>query len=141
MTGTSFFCKVGTWRRDSSGATALESALLLPPFLILVIGTMQVGIAMDRGNTVQYAVERAARSAVISASPTEASVQAVSDDILRRLGKENIDLDLSFEVDNSGRVPLARIRASYSHVVSVPALPSFTVNYPIDVTVPLRGAS
>ena len=66
------------FRRDSRGATAAEFALILPMFLLLVLGIIEVGRMLSTKNTLQYAVERAARCAVIGASPcaTPAQVQS-----------------------------------------------------------------
>ena len=68
------------FRRDSRGASAAEFALILPMFLLLVLGIIEVGRMLSTKNTLQYAVERAARCAVIGASPcaTPAQVQSLS---------------------------------------------------------------
>ncbi len=52
--------------RDTSGASALEFALLLPLFAFLLLGTMQIGHVFWTQTALQHAVERAARCASIN---------------------------------------------------------------------------
>lgn len=52
------------WRRfarDDRGAAAAEFALVVPVFLMLVFGTISVGLAMSAINQIHYAAERSAR--------------------------------------------------------------------------------
>jgi len=66
------------FRANIRGATAVEFAIILPMFLLLLVGVIEVGRMLSTKNTLQYAVERAARCAVIGASPcaTPAQVQS-----------------------------------------------------------------
>lgn len=47
--------------RDSAGTTAAEFALVIPIFLLLTIGTMNVGFALAAVIRLNYATETAAR--------------------------------------------------------------------------------
>ena len=53
---------------DRSGASALEFGLLLPLFVPLVLGIMQVGQMFWTQTALQHAVEMAARCATINAT-------------------------------------------------------------------------
>ncbi len=50
------------------GATAVEFALVAPVFLVMMIGTMEVGRAMWVKSSMQYAVEEATRYAMVNTS-------------------------------------------------------------------------
>ncbi len=49
------------WRRDTSGATAVEFALVILPFLWVVVGIMELALLMYFSNGIEHGVERAAR--------------------------------------------------------------------------------
>jgi Flp pilus assembly protein TadG len=53
---------------DSSGATALEFAFIAFPLILLVLGAIEGGRMLWTRNALQYAVERAARCAVVTPS-------------------------------------------------------------------------
>jgi Flp pilus assembly protein TadG len=48
-------------RENSSGATAVEFALVIPIFLVIVLGTINFGMAMSAVTQLHYAAERSAR--------------------------------------------------------------------------------
>jgi Flp pilus assembly protein TadG len=61
--------RVGTsFSSDSSGATALEFALIAFPLILLILGAIEGGRMLWMRNALQYAVERAARCAVVTPS-------------------------------------------------------------------------
>ena len=122
-------------QRDERGATALEFAILTPVFLVMLFAVLQVSIAFHKGNTAQWAVKKAARQVLLDDSMTESQVQALVDSNLDAIG-ESLRLHVHYTVDTSGSVPIGRIRATYVHKVSVPALTTFYARFPIDVVVP-----
>ncbi len=56
------------WRflKNRRGATAVEFALIMPFFLAMILGLVEFGRAMWIRNTMQYAVEEAARYGSVS---------------------------------------------------------------------------
>jgi Flp pilus assembly protein TadG len=67
-------------RREESGATASEFALVVPTFLLLVFGTINAGLAMSAVIQVHYAAQKAARclSADITGSCTAGNIDTVA---------------------------------------------------------------
>lgn len=53
---------------DSAGAAAVEFALVVPIFLLLLIGIMEFGRLLWTQNALHYAVEEAARCSAIDSS-------------------------------------------------------------------------
>ena len=51
--------------RDHAGAAAVEFALVVPAFLMLLIGVMELGRLMWTQNALHYAVEEAARCSAV----------------------------------------------------------------------------
>ncbi len=54
-------CKTVAWRRDNSGSTAIEFAMVSGPFLALLFGIMAVGLFFFTTFSTENAVEQAAR--------------------------------------------------------------------------------
>jgi len=60
--------------RCRRGATAVEFGLVAPAFLVMVLGAVEVGRAMWIKATLQFAVEEAARYAIVNTSASTATV-------------------------------------------------------------------
>jgi len=67
-------------RREQSGATAAEFALVVPTFLLLVFGTINVGMAMSAVIQVHYAAQKAARclSTDVTATCTTGNIDTIA---------------------------------------------------------------
>jgi Flp pilus assembly protein TadG len=73
--GDSRLSDPGTWRRlrgDCRGSTAIEAAVILPMFLLLIFACMEFANMMWTQNSLNYAVMRAARCAAIDSGTTGA---------------------------------------------------------------------
>lgn len=72
-------------RRDENGAYMIEFALIMPAFLMLVMGIFDIGMQMYAKSVLAGAVEQAARLNTLEANATNASVvdQAVRDQVGR----------------------------------------------------------
>lgn len=64
--------------RSEGGATAVEFALVLPVFIMLLIGTVSTAHLMFAANSLHFAVEEAARCSAVNQTscPTEAATVA-----------------------------------------------------------------
>ena len=60
---------------DIRGATAVEVALILSPLLLMVLGVTDGGRMLWTQNTLQYAVEQAARCAVVNTTTCGTAAQ------------------------------------------------------------------
>lgn len=60
----------GFWQRQS-GATAVEFALIMPIFLLLLFGIVAYGLIIGIGHSLQQAAQEAARAAVAGLNDTE----------------------------------------------------------------------
>ena len=52
-------------RSIRQGAAAVEAAIILPVFLLIVVGTIDVGLAVFRHNTLSQAARQGARQAIV----------------------------------------------------------------------------
>ena len=69
-------------RGETTGASAVEFALVAPLLFGLVIGTMNLGIYFFAQNSVSNALDEAARHAPLYPRPTTSDLQAIFDDSL-----------------------------------------------------------
>jgi Flp pilus assembly protein TadG len=60
-------------RSNREGATAVEFAIILPVLLLILMGLIDFAMALHTKNTLQYAVERAARYAIVNQSGSTGS--------------------------------------------------------------------
>ena len=97
------------WRRmmtGESGAGALEFALISPALLFMIIGVIQVSLALYKGSTVQWVSERAVRVAMIDASVDAAALTQI------------IEADLA-EGSSAGRHENESVLVLYRRVLAV----------------------
>lgn len=87
-------------RRDGSGqrgAAAVEVALLMPVFLLLVFGIIEFGIAFNRWISVTHSAREGVRQMSIGRAPAEAESAA-----------ENASPDIAGSVDCTGSRPASQ---------------------------------
>lgn len=108
--------KLRRLRRDQKGATAVEFALLIGPFLFLLLGLMEVSMQYFIATAVDYAVQRTARL-VRTGQAQESNLSA---DDLRTTMCENI-LDI-FDCANN----------SYISVTELDSLSATRATLPVD---------
>jgi Flp pilus assembly protein TadG len=63
---------------DQRGATAVEFAMVAPAFLMLMVGTMSVGLLIFSTGSLQYAVEEGARCAVVKTTVCTNSASTIA---------------------------------------------------------------
>lgn len=66
--------------RDIRGATTLELAVILPVFLMLVFGIMQLGMVFQGQASMSHALGEGARMATIYPTPTDAVIKKKMED-------------------------------------------------------------
>lgn len=64
------------FRVDNRGAAAVEFALVGLPLILLLFGTIECGQMLWTQNTLQFAVEQAARYAVVNPAATTSQIQS-----------------------------------------------------------------
>lgn len=126
--------KQRTLRRED-GATAVEFALLAPVFLAMVLICLQIGMALHKGNTVQWAINKAARAALLDDTLDEAGIQAYIDERIKTIDNQ-AKIVIEYGVETVGTAEVGTIFGTYYHQVEVPFLPAFTAKFDIDVSVP-----
>ncbi len=108
--------------RDRSGASAVEFGLILPVFVMLVLGVINVSLLTNAVSSMNYAVQEAARCAAVNnvACPNEESITAFA-----RSRYRGPQIDPQFTSENSGCGRTVRATATFElnvaiHVYQVP---------------------
>lgn len=124
------------FRHACGGASALEFALILPVFAAMLFGTVQMGLAYYTAGSVQFALERTARTTMVDQDMSATQVQAAFDSQLGTFTDQ--DISINYTVDLSGDIPIAIFSATYQHHFVIPFVPVFDVSFPIETRVPLE---
>ena len=121
--------------RDRSGATALEFALVVGPFLMLLMGGFNAGYALYSGAAVRNAVQGAARTLILSPNTTSDALTAKAKASLVDVPVQNLAVRVAKTTVSGANV--ANVSWTYDYPLSVPLLPSKAFSFGSSVTVPL----
>lgn len=125
-----------SFRRDRSGATAIELAFCLPILLTLVVGIFQFGWTQHQVSSIRYAMQRASRALMLNPDLTEAQVQAMVTNRLSSTANIDVEVDLTKTTTANGR--LATLETTYVAAFGVPNLLQFSIPFEMSVTTALR---
>ena len=126
-------------RGPESGAAALETALVLPVFLTLVIGILNVGWALYCGAEVRHAVERSTRLLIIDPETTEEAIQTAVMADLHGADPNDVVLTMAAEDVGEDGGQVARLTWTYGYTVDVPFVNPIVLDFGSSIVVPLRG--
>ena len=127
MTSKASRAAAGAWRgvillaRSRLGAVALEFALGFPIFLLLVYGLFEFARVFWTENTLEYAVEEAARFAIVNSTATNAAIIGVATNSAAGLNAN--DIDFSVTLDTIGTQNFVTVAATYNFNLLFPILP------------------
>jgi len=82
------------FRRDLRGQTLVEFALILPIFVLLLVGILDFGRAVYGNNTIQNAAREAVRVAIVDQNVTVIEAEAIQHAVA--LGIDAADVDVNF---------------------------------------------
>lgn len=99
--------------RDTKGASAVEFALVVPAFILILVGLAQLGVVFFANAGLNNALAEGARSATVFPRP---SVEDIEDEInASRFGLDPAQLTISeFEFTDAGGITFTDIQMSYS---------------------------
>ena len=123
--------------RDArGGAVALEFALCLPIFLALIYGVFEFGRFFWTQSTMEFAVEEAARFALINPDATGNLIVSVVEDKAAGLDAGRITVNITYEPNAAGTVARAfvRVTGTYNYAPMIPLVFPNTGGGSIDFT-------
>lgn len=120
------------------GASAVEFAMILPLFVTMVLGTIQMGIVYYQAGTVQHALEETAREVMIDPAMTLSQIETSIEARLEELTSQQVTV--TYSVDTSGPVSIAQVNASFTIEVVIPFVPGFSVPFDAETHIPLLAS-
>jgi Flp pilus assembly protein TadG len=128
-----------TFRDDARGATALEFAIVLPIFLVIMYGVFQFGWAQHKLSSIRFAMETASRSLLLDPTMTEAQLTALVTSKLSG-GSTDPNVSISLSISDTAGAKIARLTGAYSTQVGVPLLATYPVQWTTTVSTALPAA-
>lgn len=124
--------------RNSDGAAALETALVAPIFITLVLAIFNTGWALYCGGEVRHAVERSTRLLIADPATPEATIEAQVLDSLKAADPDDVTFAMTTEeVGDDGQI--ARLTWTYGYALDAPFIEPVVLNFDSSMVVPLRG--
>jgi len=114
---------VAKLRRSRCGATAVEFAMVAPIFLIMVIGVFELGRAMWIRASMQYAVEEAARFAIVNTSASTSTLASYAATAYSSSGINISGATFTATQATTSGLTYVTIIGSYNFSVIVPLVP------------------
>lgn len=125
-------------RGAEEGAAALETALVAPIFLTMVLAIFNVGWALYCGGEVRHAVERATRLLIADPDTEEAVIEADVKGALNAADPDDVNLTMTTEaVGVDGQI--ARLTWTYAYTIDAPFIDPAVLDFGSSIVVPLRG--
>ena len=123
---------------NRDGAAALETALVAPVFIALVLGILQIGWALYCGAEVRHAVERSTRLLIADPDTAEADIEAAIAEDRNSVNPADVNLTMTTEaIGTSGQI--ARLTWTYGYTLEAPFIAPVVLDFGSSIVVPLRG--
>jgi Flp pilus assembly protein TadG len=127
-----------------NGTTAVEFAMVLPPFLMFLLGTISAGVAVYTEASLHYAVEGAARwysvNDSVNASPrsTATTTQSYAQTLYKGPGSPTFTASLSSATCGNATNPGHQVNATLNVVLNAGVKQDLT---PAQWTIPLSATA
>lgn len=122
---------------DDRGGAALQFAFILPAMVALLMGALQLGMALYSGAAVRSAVQRSARLLISDPATTDAQLQTAVRAAVANVPVQDITVSSTRETVGTNDT-MARVAWTYSYMIQVPLLPQTTFNFNSNVVVPVN---
>jgi Flp pilus assembly protein TadG len=122
--------------RNTSGATALEFAIVAPVFLAFVLGVFNLGYALYCGAAVRHAIQQSSRALMFDSNISADAFKVTVVSKLVQVPVTNLRITMSDEVVTQTE-KLKRVTWTYDYMVYAPFLPSEQLEMGSSIAVPL----
>ncbi len=122
---------------DRRGVTAIEFAIVLPLFIMAILGTIEFGRAMAAWNDSSRALSRAVRAINLDPNQTSDQVSALLKKYLTDTGAK--DVSVSVTPKTISGTEYMKITASFPFSVTIPFATVSDFNIVVDTLAPVMG--
>jgi Flp pilus assembly protein TadG len=123
---------------DQSGATAVETAIVLPVAILFILGIFQLGWGFYCGYDVRQAIERGSRIYLSTPAATSSQLQTAVSAYLTTVKISAVTLTTSSQTTSG--VSLQKVAWTYQYPIRLPFMSSLTLDFDSQIVVPI-GAS
>ena len=125
---------IARFKRNQSGAAAVEFAIISSVFITFIFGIIYVGIMLHTHATMQWAVENTVRQAVINQTITQTQMQAAVNTVLASASMPNAN-SVTYSV-STATVPIATLTANMTRSYTIPFVGTFNINHSATASMP-----
>jgi Flp pilus assembly protein TadG len=127
--------KLASWIADRSGATAVESAIVLPVAILFILGIFQVGWGFYCGYDVRQAIERGSRIYLSTPTATSDQLQTAVSSHLTTVKMSAVTLTTSSQTTSG--VSLQKVAWTYQYPIKLPFMSNLTLDFDSQIVVPI----
>lgn len=125
------------WQRfllANAGTSAIEFAILMPVFIILLVGGVAFGQGFYAIGSVQWAVEKTARDLMIDGNLSEAEYEGR----VRELASAFTGMDFAviYTTATYGDIEVMQVRTTLRYPVRIPLMEPVWLTYPVETYAP-----
>jgi Flp pilus assembly protein TadG len=120
--------------REESGAYAVEFAIISTAFFTLIFGAAYLGIMMWYRSTLQWAVEKGIRMAVIDKTTTQTQITTAINGYLNSVNLPNATV--TYNTAAFSGVQISTVTASFTRSVTMPFVSTFNLTYTASAKIP-----
>jgi Flp pilus assembly protein TadG len=123
------------FRRDAGGAAAVEFAIVVPVFLMIMLSIWEFGYAQHKLSSIRYAMESASRSLLVNNTLTEAQLTTLVKAQLSSVADNNVTITLASTTVSGATIKT--LTGTYHSSVGVPGMATIPVNWSTVVSTPM----
>lgn len=123
--------------RSETGTAAIEFAVVLPLFVLGVVGIFGIGWAMNGVMAVRHALDETSRQLLLTPTLTQAEMQKKIDADISYLGNSKVTVQLTYD-SPSGDFTLVHAKALYPFDIPIPVLNMVPLEYQASIAVPIK---
>lgn len=121
------------WRR-TEGTTAIEFAMIIPVFVMMIISTIVFGHAFYSMSTIQWAIEDTTRELMIDNTMSDAEFELRAQLMASQL--TNIEFDVTFSDSLLGEIPVTEVTTVITYPINIPLYGKFDYVYTVETHAP-----
>lgn len=118
-----FFIKLGGFRDDTSGASAVEAAICFPIVLTLMFGCFQYGLFFNKTTELNHSFQEASRQVKLLDNPSDSELRALFNSKISPNDQDNVTLTVN-RVNRYGET-FASIDMTYEYTIDIPLIEKY----------------